>query len=490
MTENITLKFGGSSMCHDGFNVILEQLQKYNNINVFLVVSAIKNTTNNLFKIVNYEKNTFDDIVKDHYLILNILNITSTMLDDTFAQLKSDIVIFTQDSNINMVQQKIKIISYGEILSSIMLFEFLKKKNIKVKLINARHVIKAQQNHTQIDPHNLNLNGAFYCDASKMKFMLEDQFNVYLTQGYIASTADEKYCILSRSGSDTSASLIASAMRSIRLEIWTDVNGVYTADPRIVPGAILIENIDYDVCQEISASGSYVLHPYCIRPCQEYNIPIYVKNTFFPNETKCTVCKSLSKNVKNLSQVAPAGDLPQVAPARDLPQVAPKGDLSQTKKDNIYAISIKKNVCVFLIESLDMWEGDGFVSDIFSVFTNYSTSVDIITTSQFSITTTTTEQSEYKLKKVYEELSQKYNINTEQNCSIISIVADNIMNNENIHNVLPIINEISKDKIIINHYSSNNLTLSLVVKNDVSLELLKLLHKKLIEDKLHFAKKD
>jgi aspartate kinase len=447
MTENITLKFGGSSMCLDGFNTILTQLQKYSVINVFLVVSAIKNTTNNLFKIVNFEKNAFDDIIKDHNYILNQLNIKSTLFDETLEQLKNDIFAFIQDPNINIIQQKIKIISYGEILSSIMLFEFLKIKNINVKLINARNIIRAQKNHTNIDPHNLNLKGAFYCDSSRMSFMVEPNYNVYLTQGYIASTSDDKYCILSRSGSDTSASLIASAMKSIRLEIWTDVNGMYTADPRLVNSAQLIENIDYDVCQEVSASGSYVLHPYCIRPCQEKGVPIYVKNTFFPNETKCTVC---SKH-KNES------------------------------KDNIYAISIKKNISVFKVESVDMWEGDGFVSDIFTVFAKYNTGVDIITTSQFNITTTTAEKSEQKIKDVHKELSQKYDVELIENCSIISITADNIMNNKKIHDVLPIINEICEDKIYINHYSSNNLTLSVVVHNDVNLTLVKVLHKILIE---------
>ena len=69
-------------------------------------------------------------------------------------------------------------------------------------------------------------------------------------------------------------------MRAKRLEIWTDVDGVYTADPNIIPEANLIKEIGYDICQEISTSGSYVVHPYCLYPCKKNNIPIHIKNTF------------------------------------------------------------------------------------------------------------------------------------------------------------------------------------------------------------------
>jgi diaminopimelate decarboxylase/aspartate kinase len=455
LISNITLKFGGSSMCADGFHTILEQLEKNNHLNIFLVVSAIKNTTNNLFKITNYEKNTYDDIVKDHYTIMDTLQLKSKMLDDTFAQLKDDIVAFTSNHETDFVQHKIKIISYGEILSSIMLYEFLKTKNIKVKFINARTVIKAKNNSTDIDSHNLNIKGAFYCDSKKMLFMMEENINVYLTQGYIASTNNEKYCILSRSGSDTTAALIASAMNSVKLEIWTDVCGMYTADPRFISDAKLIEFIDYDVCQEISACGSYVLHPYCVKPCQEKNVPILVKNTFFPNEQKCTVVGNIKD--PNMWEIIPSTD-----------------------KNQIYAVSIKKGVSVFKVESMDMWEGDGFVSDIFSVFAKYNTGVDIITTSQFSITTTTAEKSKQKIQNVHKQLLEKYDAVLIEKCSVISVTADNVINNQKIHKMMNLINNFGDKNIYIKHYSSNNLTLSIVVDDKIAIDLTKLLHHHLI----------
>lgn len=448
--QNVTLKFGGTSMCNDGFYVILEQIKKYNNKKIFIIVSATKNTTNNLFKIANREENTFEIISKQHIDFAENLNIDKQLLNKTLQELKFDIECFMSDFNLDVIQQKIKIISYGEILSSVLLFEFLKMQKINLKLLNARNFIKSKKTSVSIDSYNLNLNGAFYCDNKSLNFMMENNINVYLTQGYIASTQDNKYCILSRSGSDTSSALIASAMNSTHLEIWTDVDGVYSADPRYVKNSILIKKINYNLCQEISTTGSYVLHPFCIKPCQEKNIPIHIRNTFNPNSNNFTIITIITIITNDKTQ----------------------------KLDNIYAISVKKNACVFKIESLDMWEGEGFVSDIFNVFTNNNISVDIITTSQFSITTTTCEKSEIKINNAVKSLSKKYDVELIENCDIISIVADDVLNNEKIHNS-PLFQNLKqnyKENIHMIHYSSNNLTLSLVVNNTIKDLLINELH--------------
>jgi aspartokinase/homoserine dehydrogenase 1 len=442
--SSVTLKFGGTSMCPDGFFVILDQIKKYNDRNIFIVVSATKNTTNNLFKIANHELNTYETIYNQHIEFANTVKINKDLLNKTLEELKSDIDSFISDFNLDIIQKKIKIISYGEILSSILLYEFLLTQNINIKLLNSRNFIKSAKTSVSIDTYNLNLNGAFYCDKKSIDFVIEPKINVYLMQGYIASTQDNKYCILSRSGSDTSSALVASAMQSTHLEIWTDVNGMYSADPRYVKNAKCIEKINYNLCQEISTTGSYILHPFCIKPCQEKNIPIHIRNTFNPNSNVFTII------------------------TKDTIQ----------KSNNVYAISVKKNVTIFKIESLDMWEGEGFVSDIFSVFTKNNISVDIITTSQFSITTTTCEQSDNKIQNVCNLLREKYDVQLNKNCDIISIVADDVLNNNKIHNTnFQKLKEKYDSDIQMIHYSSNNLTLSLVINNNIKNIFVNELHK-------------
>ena len=88
---------------------------------------------------------------------------------------------------------------------------------------------------------------------------------------------------MSRGGSDNTASLIAEKINAEKLEIWTDVDGIYNANPSIIKDANIVEYIDYDLSQELSAMGAKVLHPYCIKPCQRANIPIHIKNTYGSN---------------------------------------------------------------------------------------------------------------------------------------------------------------------------------------------------------------
>lgn len=450
--DNIVLKFGGTSICSQGFDTILKQItkQENNQYNKYVVVSATKNTTNNLFKISNQEENTLNTIIDSHNKLLNDLNLDENILISTFDKLKKDVHDLTNDPTIDITQQKIKIISYGEIISSIILTEYLKKNHIGVKLINARYFIKATNHSSQIDPHNLNLKGTFYCDLKKLNFLLND-VNVYVTQGFIASTFDERFAILSRSGSDTTAALIASATNAKRLEIWTDVCGMYTANPKYILDAQLIKNINYEICQELSASGSRVLHPHCIKPCQKANIDIHVRNTFEPDNSEFTTVSS------------------EKVPCRN------------ENINKIYAISVQDNVTTFHIESMDMWEDYGFVADIFSVFSKNNIDVNIITTSQFSITTTTQETSAIKLDNSFKELSNKYKVKMTKNCSIISIIADDILSNIQLSKSLKLVNtELFRKHLHLIHNSSNNLNLSLVVDEKICSQLVKILHQEFL----------
>jgi diaminopimelate decarboxylase/aspartate kinase len=456
--DSIVLKFGGTSMCIQGFSTILDQIIKYdkNQSRVYIVVSAIKNTTNNLIKIINQEEDTYDTILDSHNKLLSNLDLDKSVLADTFQKLKEDMYTLITDPTIDITQQKIKILSYGEILSSIMLTEYLKKNKVEVKLINARYFIKATNHSSDIDPHNLNLKGKFYCDLKKLNFLdfqSGHNVNIYVTQGFIASTSDERFAILSRSGSDTTAALIASTINAKRLEIWTDVNGLYTANPKYIHNAQLIKNINYDICQELSASGSQVLHPHCIKPCQKANIDIHIKNTFDPDNPEFTV-------------------------------VSTNNTSSQSNNDNhnkIYAVSVQDNVTVFHIESMDMWEDYGFVADIFTVFSKNNIDVNIITTSQFSITTTTQETSSVKLDNTFKELLTKYKVKMTRECSIISIIADDILGNTQLSKSLKLVNNGHFRKHLhITHNSSNNLNLSLVVDEKICCQLVKILHQEFL----------
>lgn len=434
-------------MCPKGYDTIAKQIIKNNNYRIIIVVSAIQKTTNMLYKIVDYEEDTYDNINKLHIDLADYLGINQKLLNETLGKLKNDVDDYKSNPLIDATQQKIKIISYGEILSSIILQEYLVRMGFKSKLLNSRNFIKSVNEHTIIDPYNLNIKGAMECRKENIHFLFDKDINIYVTQGFISSTKDNKLCILSRSGSDTSASLIAGALDADRLEIWTDVNGMYTADPRIIPEAQIINEINYEIAQEISASGSYVVHPYSLQPCMEKNIPIYIKNTFDQDSKTNTIINNSVNSNKNM----------------------------------IYSIANQKNVTIYSIKTKDMWNNYGFVADIFKLFSDNCVDVNIITTSQISVLTTTTESSREKRDKLYKVLKAKYDfVDMIENNNIVSIIGNNIQENLNLSNCNKILSELGHEHLRIRHESANGLNLSLVVDNIIAEKLIRSIHREFI----------
>lgn len=447
MSKYIVLKFGGSSQCNTGVHTILKKLREYINpeLNpykfpnkIIFVISAVGKTTNNLYSIINYDFDKYNDIYQVHEKYCKEIGVEFDEIKTMLEDLKIEIEIYRSKPMIDTTQQKIKIISFGEHLASLIIHKFLELNSIRNKLLNSHQFIRNKSPSSNIDTDNLTIKGDFYCDKFILDIFLKD-YAIFVTQGFIAITADYKYCILTRSGSNTSASLIASCVCAERLEIWTDVNGLYTADPRKNKDAKLIDHIQYNICQEAAAMGSQIVHPYSIKPCQEKNIPIYIKNTFHPDEIGTII------NGSKISKFS-------------------------------YLISSQSDVTMFQIESLSMWDGYGFVSDIFSVFTEEKIDVNIITTSQFSISTTTNEKSVKKLENVLEKLSKKYKVIMTRNCNIVSIVGENILKNKLLNKCIDELDE----TIHMIHYGSNNMSLSYVVDETSSNKLIDMLHAKLI----------
>ena len=456
----IVLKFGGSSQCKEGLNVILSKTSEYweKNYSIIFVISAVGKTTNNLYSIINGNYDVFDIIYEQHKKLSNDIGINFEVIEKKLFELKEEIIKLQTiktilEEQIDKIDNfthniKIKIISFGEVLSSMIVYEYLKKNVDKysdnICYYDVKKLIQNKNPSSSIDKQTLNIKGEFYCEEQEIfniKQYLKDK-KIIITQGFIASTSDNKICILTRSGSNTSASLITSALDAERLEIWTDVSGLYTSDPRKITNTKVIKNVNYSVCQEAAAMGSQIIHPFSIKPCQEKSIPIHIKNTFSPNDEGTIIT-----NTTNLT-------------------------------DEVHLISSQSDVILFEITSLDMWESYGFVYDIFSSFNEEKIDVNIITTSQFTISTTTNEKSIIKINNLITKLQKKYSLNIIHDCAIISIIASNVKNNEQIQKIHNLIS--TKQSIYMIHYGANNLSLSYVVNKNYGLELMETLHSNLI----------
>ena len=437
----IVLKFGGSSISKQGFDNIINHIKINKNKNIIIVLSALYQTTNHLLEIIensnNYQK-AFITIIKNHQKLLIELELSSTIIDDLIKELNDNITKYRKYHSNPMIPI---ILSYGEKLSTLILYKYLQKHNLEIKLINGGDIIKTKNSIN--DMHNkYYMKGTFYCDDKIIDYM--KNYKIIITQGFVGRTIDNHICTLSRGGSDTTAALIATKTKAERLEIWTDVNGIYNADPNIIKNAKIITEIDYELCQEMAGMGAKVLHPYCILPCKKANIPIYIKNTYDENNINTKISNDIN---------------------------------------NELSIILQKNNKVFEITSLDMWNNYGFVADIFLKFKNYSIDINIITTSQYSVLATTTESDDNKIMMLSEELSKNYEVNI-FNCDLISIIGRNILQNKKLPKLFSNLN--NHDKILITHFSSNNMCLTFAVTNDISIYMYKRIYNQIFDTENRF----
>ncbi|TMW58422.1 hypothetical protein Poli38472_009981 [Pythium oligandrum] len=216
---------------------------------------------------------------------------------------------------------------------------------------------------------------------------------VVLTQGFIGSTMDGATCVLGRGGSDTSGSLFAAMLNAKRYEIWTDVHGMFTSDPRYVSDARLIKSLDYREAQELAAMGAKVLHPRCIEPAQFAKIPLEIRNTNDPNGEKTIIQPSADKD---------------------------------TGSPKILAVVRRANMTTLSITAFDMCGTSGFLSKVFAPFEKFGISVDLIATSQFSVTVTLDHipggVEGAPFKGLLQELDTHSKVQVFEECSVVSIV--------------------------------------------------------------------
>jgi aspartate kinase len=183
-----------------------------------------------------------------------------------------------------------RVLSFGELLSTHLGLCIMKHYGLEsVERVDARELLKSDPTSAKSEEDRyLQAEIAPKADIAAATAASKGK-QVVLAQGFIASTTDGSPCVLGRGGSDTSGSLFAALLQAIRYEIWTDVHGMFTSDPRYVPEARLIKCLDYREAQELAAMGAKVLHPRCIVPAQWAKVPLEIRNTNDPDGDKTII---------------------------------------------------------------------------------------------------------------------------------------------------------------------------------------------------------
>lgn len=456
----IVVKFGGTSVSsRESWDTILDIARNHvkNGYKPLVVCSALSGVSNALEKLLqksvegNYEQ-VMDEILLKHQDLSKELDVSfEDLLQEDFNELKQ---FALGASLINEVSPRLhaKILAFGELMSTKLGVAYLNTKGLRTAWMDARkHMISEDEINVTDERQYLSASCSFGYDEDLVdKFALQSS-DVLLTQGFIGSDFDGDTVLLGRGGSDTSAAYFAAKLGAERCEIWTDVPGIFSANPRLIPVAKLIKSLDYMEAQEITSAGAKVLHPRCIRPLEISDIPLYVKCTSNP-EMEGTVISSADHESKALVKV----------------------------------ISSRSGVKLIAMEAMEMWQQSGFLADIFEVFKKFGLSIDLVSTSETNVTvsldSSTNTLDPHTIKLCLKELGRFCNVQTIDNCARVSIVGQNIRTI--MHKLGSAFELFEENKVFLVSLSSSDLNFSFVVDEEQSERLVRQLHDLLINKDL------
>src|SRR5690606_33796192 len=311
------LKFGGKSVgsAKNINNVIniLEHNSKNNNI--ICIVSAVGGITDKLLLAGKQAKDkeavfadTFNTIKNIHTDLVKELVPTnnSAIMDFVEGKLEELKNLLDGIYLINELSPKTsdKLVSFGETLSSFIIAETMKSRGLNAECKNSQELIVTNSNFSKAEVNFsiTNKNIQSYFQSAKQK--------ITILPGFISKSVNGEQTTLGRGGSDFTAAIVAAALKAEQLEIWTDVSGMYTTNPKLVKQAYPIEKISYQEAMELSHFGAKVLYPPTVQPVLDLNIPIHIKNTLEPEATGTivsndnTVSPSVVKGISNIGNIA------------------------------------------------------------------------------------------------------------------------------------------------------------------------------------------
>jgi aspartate kinase len=379
------LKFGGTSVGSP------ERMQAVAAIindghRKIVVLSAVTGTTNVLVEIGDKlaEGNKVGAVavienLYEHYkkFIATLYKSESSLekgkavIDKQFAVIRSLIDVPT-----TVIEQRI-LVAQGELISTQLFHHFLTEMGRKSVLLPALEMVKIDDDNEPIlsfIEEKLTALLAQYSDC-----------DLFITQGYICRNPKGEIDNLKRGGSDYTGTLLGAAINAEEIQIWTDIDGMHNNDPRIVKRTFPVREVSFNEAAELAYFGAKILHPTCIRPAQDRNVPVKLLNTMEPSAEGTVITNNVSDRA-------------------------------------VTAIAAKDNITVIKIKSTRMLLAHGFLRKVFEVFEKYKTPIDVITTSEVALSMTIDETS--NLEAILVELEQYGVVEVEQEQSIICIVGN------------------------------------------------------------------
>ncbi|HVS75777.1 MAG TPA: bifunctional aspartate kinase/diaminopimelate decarboxylase [Steroidobacteraceae bacterium] len=340
-----------------------------------------------------------------------------------------------------------RVMSSGELMATDLGAQFLRAQGLQVDWADARTMLLAEERPSASAKASMLSATCSFAPDQELEQRLASLAPIVVTQGFIARDEDGDTVLLGRGGSDTSAAYLAAKLRARRLEIWTDVPGMFSANPRSTPTARLLRSLHYDEAQEIATSGAKVLHPRCILPARQYRIPLHVYATQAP-DLEGTVLS------------AEGGD----------------------GNAQVKAVCTKKGITLISLESPGMWHQVGFLADAFQIFKTHGMSVDLVSTSETTVTVSLDPAAntldETLLAGLVSDLSRLCRVQVIGPCASVSLVGRNIR--AILHQLGGAFEFFEEQKIYLVSQAANDLNFTFVVDERQGDRLVDQLHELLI----------
>ena len=384
----LVMKFGGTSVADaDAFENVARIVTAARDASPVVVVSAMSGVTDSLLAATTIgsleetfarHKAAARELLPDGEAekFVDEVNTAATRIANLLKAGKTE-------STHKAIQDSV--VSFGETLSSALLAAVLNQRGVRAQQVDARRCIITNEEYTCAAPL---IAETFAGCQKELRPLVEDNV-VPVLGGFIASSLSGATTTLGRGGSDYTAALVGAALSASEIQIWTDVTGVLTADPRVVPEAQTIELLSYSEAAELAYFGAKVLHPKTIQPAIESCIPVRICNSRAPEERGTLV-----------------------------------GPETETAPRTLKAIAHKSGVTTVQITSARMLGAYGFLRALFEVFERHRTVVDVVTTSEVSVSLSLDDAE--RLPEIVEELERLGTVRVEKGRAIICVVGEGL----------------------------------------------------------------
>jgi diaminopimelate decarboxylase/aspartate kinase len=452
----IVLKFGGSSVARpEGWATIagLARDRHAEGARVLVVVSALAGVTDALKAIAEspdpgQRRERAAALAQRHIDFAAGLGVDPALLAPWLAQLAELTAGAGGGACDGLFAWQAQLLALGELMSSTLGNAALRGAGLDSRWLDARDCLLAQAQPNQGDWSRwLAASVPAERDDALRERLAGRNAAIFITQGFIARNGDGCTVLLGRGGSDTSAAYFGARLAAARVEIWSDVAGLFSANPREVPGARLLRRLDFEEAQEIATTGARMLHPRCLSPLRRAGVPLWIGDT---------------------------GN-PQLAGTRIGPEVP-------DAPPSIKAVSARRGITLVSMETAGMWQQVGFLADVFEVFRRHGLSVDLIGSAETNVTVSLDPSENLvdsdALAALCRDLAAFCRVRAITPCTAVTLVGRGMRGQ--LHRLREVLAEIGSLRVHLISQSSNDLNLTFVLDEAEAEGLLPRVHAALI----------